>query len=387
MRKNRTKTTKKKKVTVQSYHKVSLVFVGASLLLLMFVLYLSVSKAIIDITPKERVITVETPARITVEVDEENEIPGLVFRERLIRERTFTLPQEDAQPVEGLATGTVTIYNDSTRAQPLIATTRFLSENGVLFRLNEGVTVEGESSVTATVSADEPGAIGDIGPSEFTIPGLNETRQEEVYAESSDPMTGGVRYVRPLRESDINGAVEELKRQMRTEQEEAWRETYDTEGFNALYTEAEVIDQQVDVEIGEEVGVFTVVLSVEITGIAYADKSLEEVLGAQIGNALNQGERIARVNYDAASITLGEVDTNRGEADVILQIDSAAIISEAHPTLAPDQFVNMSESEVESQLGNNELIEEVDVRFIPAWLKRMPTLPDHIEVRIKSMAE
>lgn len=385
MRKSRTKEIKKKKVTVQSYHKVSLVFVGASLLLLMFVLYLSVSKAIVDITPRERVISVETPARITVEVDEENELPGLVFSERVTRERTFTLSQEDAQPVEDLATGTVTIYNDSTRPQPLIATTRFLSEEGVLFRLDEGVTVQGESAVTATVSADEPGAIGDIGPSDFTIPGLNEARQLEVYAESTDPMTGGIRYIRPLRQSDIDGAVEELKRQMREEKEQEWKETYDTEGFNELYTEAEIIDQQVDVEIGEEVGVFTLILSLELRGVAYAQRSLEEVLGAQIGNALNQGEQIARVNYDAASIEITDIDTNRGEADIILQIDSTAIIAEEHPTVTPDQFVNMSESEVESQLQENELIEEVDVRFIPAWLKRMPTLPDHIEIRIKSI--
>lgn len=371
-----------KKPTVQSYHKVSLIFVAASLLLLIFVLYLSVSKAIIDIVPKERVVSVEIPARVTVEVDEENEMPGFVFEKSLTRARTFTLPQDDAQPVEAKATGTVTLINDGATPQQLIPTTRLLSEEGVLFRLDSAVTVPAGGQVDAQVSADQSGRGGEVGPTQFTIPGLNETRQKEVYAVSVDPMAGGVRYVRPLRQADIDGAAEELKKQLVEEAKAEWI-TSDMEAFDAFYSEVELANIKTDIPLETETGVFTLTADITIRAVAYAQISLTQLAEARLLTTIDQGERLSRVIYEAAAISIKSIDTNRGEAELVIVLDGASVIDATHPTLQPDQFVNQAGGEVESILRTNELIESVEVRFIPAWLKRMPTLPDHIEVRIK----
>lgn len=379
--------TKSRKPSVQSYHKVSLLFVGASLLLLIFVLYLSVSKAIIDITPKEQIVSVEIPAKVATEVDEENEMPGFVFEKSLTRSRTFTLPQEDAQPVEAKATGTVTFINDSGSPQALIATTRLLSEEGILFRLDQAVTVPPNGQIDAKVSADQPGKGGEVAATQFTIPGLNATRQKEVYAVSVDPMTGGVRYVRPLRQADIDSATEELKKQLAAESQEEWGKMYDTAAFDGFYSDVTVSNVKTDIEVGAETGVFTLTADVVVRGVAYASTSLKQLAEARLLASVDQGERIARVNYDAVRISVKDIDTNKGEAGIVLALDGAAVIDTTHATLAPDQFVNLSKGDVEATLGANELIESVEVRFIPAWLKRMPTLPDHIEVRIKEVSD
>ena len=374
---------KAQKPSIQSYHKVSLLFVGASLLLLVFVLYLSVSKAIIDIVPKEQVVSVEIPARVTVDANEDNEIPGYVFATEVTRARTFTLPQEDAQPVEAKATGTVTLINESNSPQQLVATTRLLSEEGVLFRLDNGVTVPAGGQVEAQVSADESGRLGEVGPTQFIIPGLNVTRQKEVYAVSVDSMTGGVRYVRPLRQSDIDGAVEELKKQIAQETKVEWMQEYDTESFDDFFIAVTIREFRTDVEVGEETGVFTLTVDADSEGLAYAQVSLEQLAQANLLEVLDRGERLDRVNYDAAQIDMKSIDTNRGDAEIVIKLDGTAIIDTTHPSLSPDQFVNLSAGDVVSMLSGNALIASVQVRFIPAWLKRMPTLPDHIEIRIK----
>ncbi len=102
------------------------------------------------------------------------------------------------------AKGKITIYNEfSSSPQPLVATTRFLSDNQKIFRLVEGVTVPGTTKVgeeikpgvlEAEVIADESGEDYNIVPSNFTIPGFKNSGNEKytkIYAKSSTAMTGG----------------------------------------------------------------------------------------------------------------------------------------------------------------------------------------------------
>lgn len=117
---------------------------------------------------------------------------------------------------DGVATGTVTLVNETGAAQPLVATTRLLSEGGVLFRLRDRVTVPAGGTVEAAVYADQPGPSGDIGPSRFTIPGLSPALQASIYARSSSPMTGGVVYDgEPFTEAELDLIVAELAAEAR----------------------------------------------------------------------------------------------------------------------------------------------------------------------------
>lgn len=95
------------------------------------------------------------------------------------------------------ARGKITITNTDTTSQPLVATTRFLAQDGTLFRLVNAVTVpaatgEAPGSVEALVVADKAGAEGNIGPTTFTVPGLSTSaKQGKITAASTAAMTGG----------------------------------------------------------------------------------------------------------------------------------------------------------------------------------------------------
>lgn len=133
-----------------------------------------------------------TPVSFTLNVSTAGEtgyIPGRILEISEEGSQNFTATEKKA--VDGVAGGKLTITNDSGADQALIATTRFLSESGVLFRLKNGATIPAGSSVEAEVYADEPGAAGDIGPAKFTIPGLSPAYQKLIYAESKLPMSGG----------------------------------------------------------------------------------------------------------------------------------------------------------------------------------------------------
>lgn len=100
------------------------------------------------------------------------------------------------------ARGKIKIYNDFSKdAQSLVATTRFETKEGKIFRLLEGVTVPGVTEtggkrergmVEATVVADQPGGDYNISPTTFTIPGFKGgPKYEKFVAESSQAFAGG----------------------------------------------------------------------------------------------------------------------------------------------------------------------------------------------------
>ncbi|HTK60118.1 MAG TPA: hypothetical protein VL283_02835 [Candidatus Baltobacteraceae bacterium] len=104
----------------------------------------------------------------------------------------------------GYAKGTIEIVNDSGNGQTLVATTRFLSEGGVTFRLDERAFVPARSRVTAAITADQPGPSGDVPAGRFTIPGLSPSTQRVIYGVTSAPTQGGLTVKgAPFTESDL----------------------------------------------------------------------------------------------------------------------------------------------------------------------------------------
>jgi hypothetical protein len=121
------------------------------------------------------------------------------------------------------ARGTITIYNDFSEAsQILVATTRFLSEDGKLFRLIKNVTVPGVSiengnrtpgKIRAEVVADSAGEEFNIEPTSFTIPGFEGSpKYDKFSARSEEKMKGGgggESELSSVSEADIEKAKEE----------------------------------------------------------------------------------------------------------------------------------------------------------------------------------
>ncbi|MFH2062852.1 MAG: hypothetical protein ABIJ46_01725 [bacterium] len=118
---------------------------------------------------------------------------------------------------EARSVGTITVVNDTSRAFHFVPSTRFLSEDGVLFRLKKAADVPADGTVDVEVYADETGPSGDIGPSRFTIPGLSADLQTGVYGRSGAEMTGGSGTVVAVSAEDLAAAKDELLTRLRTE--------------------------------------------------------------------------------------------------------------------------------------------------------------------------
>ena len=123
----------------------------------------------------------------------------LIINEALVLET----PASGETDLPGKAKGEIVIKSQTSYDQPLIATTRFLFANGVLFRLVSPVTVTAGGEITAVIEADQPGAAGDVPAGRFTIPGLSKSGQALIYGVSTQPMTGGSARTKVVTEADL----------------------------------------------------------------------------------------------------------------------------------------------------------------------------------------
>src|SRR5690606_9666825 len=142
------------------------------------VVYFSLVSVKIVIYPNKERTTADFTARVVNEgaavTAGEASVPGQVAGVQLTVTDTF--PATGKQTENVTVGGTVTVINNSSRNQPLVATTRLLSPNGELFRIRNTVQVPARSTVeNVEVYADQPSPEMEIGPTKFTIPGLSQS--------------------------------------------------------------------------------------------------------------------------------------------------------------------------------------------------------------------
>lgn len=369
--------------SLRMYQHIAVAFVVITFLLLLCVLYLSISRATIRVVADPKVIDVEAKVDVVPTPTEDGQVQGVIAEKTLEKSRVFTLPSEGAKPVEGKANGYVTLINESAKDQPLVATTRLISQEGILFRLQNAVTVPAGGQVEAFVKADAAGKAGEIGASKFTIPGLNATAQTQIYGVSVAGMTGGVQYVRALTQGDIDEAVRTLSAEILAEAKQALSSGADRNVLDGESYGVSTISQTADATVGAEVGSFTLKLKQKVTAVYYPKAELQSYAERLLAQQIPDGFRVSLVNYQTMRTEVGEIDAANAEARITVYLDGLSMISEDAQTLNKDRFVGRAPHEVETLLQASEAIQDVSVNFTPFWLKRVPTLQDHIKIIIE----
>jgi len=143
-----------------------------------------------------------------------------------------TVPATGEEKVETKATGTIVIYNNTSELQRLVATTRFETSGGLVYRaktqvnipakqIKDGKTVAGTADVL--VEADLAGEKYNIALSDFTIVGFKGTsKYKEIYARSKTVMTGGFSGIQKIVSKEVLDEAslemeQQLKDQLTTE--------------------------------------------------------------------------------------------------------------------------------------------------------------------------
>lgn len=385
------RTTSLSQSRIEKYYtKIVTSFVVITVFLVIVIAYFSFSKTTITVipTPVEQEVTIQTTL---------DALGGTVLLTDVEVTATAATDELSASTdavtsSSGTAGGTVTIFNNYSKDQPLVSTTRLLSEDGVLFRTQETVTVPAGGSIEVNVLADEEGAEGDIGPSTFEIVALWDGLKDDIYATSETAMTGGLVETTVLSDTVYENTkltVNEALRSEALERFEGEMATIETLPENPLLIDegyiSEIHTDEQNGTIGEEIaGEFTITRSATVAGAVVDSALLESTIAAEVQDAMPKDTVLnGKINLNTVNLELEELTTEEGESPVTVTLTIQYTITADHKVVSTAALRDKSEQELQTYLQAFDEIASVDVKFSPFWVSKTSSIADNITVEVQ----
>ena len=400
------KKRKKKKENLQNYnlsgkdHKWFIIFGIVAVLVVAGILaYLFLPKATLFITANAKTESIDSSVignTSVSEIDSDGEIiPAKeVSAEASVTEKFNATGNKSLSNQK--ARGKITIYNEfSTSPQPLVATTRFLSSDGKLFRLIDGVTIPGMESengemkpgtVEAEVIADEAGEDFNIGPDKFTIPGFQNSgadKYAKFYGKSEKAMTGGGsgnQTANSITDADIALAKEKVVSKL---DEEIKNKLSEAAGEGVVILDDAISKDEPVYKLSNSSGdiadSFEITIETKAKAIVVNKQDLDNVISKMIEKAKNGVIDIddnsikldfgkANVDFDAGTINV----KFHAVGNVVPNLDLEAIKKE---------ILGKNSDELTAYLSTFSDIKEANVEYWPSFINgRIPSAASRVQI-------
>mgnify|MGYP000872831721 CR=1 FL=1 len=366
---------------VKTYRVIAFSFLALTVILLAIVIFSALKKTEITIIAKESKKTINISINAMKEKSGEKSVAAIVTTTKFYLSENYS--PTGVKTVEGISKGEVTLYNNTSEVQILVKTTRLLSPDNVLFRLEDRVTIPARGQITAKVYADQNGAASDIGPTKFTIPGLSTDKQKVVYAESSKPMSGGSGKIGMVSETDISAAKNDYKEKVK----QAYLKQI---GETELWADMKIItvtesNPASSHKAGEETGTFTLSGTSTLVAVYFAKKDLEEILNKEIGKSIDDNsEKILSFSGEPV-VTVASTDLVKQTADLTVAQETLVTLNAEAKSLDKSNFAGKEKSEIERYVVSLPHVTGVNVKFSPSWSDTAPSSADKIKVVVKNV--
>ncbi len=360
------------------YKIVAVSFLLITIALLGVVIFITSKKAEVTIVAKEDAKKVTLNVTLSQEGVKPGSMPGSVTS--TIFSHTEKYQPTGTKSVAGTSKGEVIIYNKTGLAQPLVKTTRLLSPTGVLFRLSVNTTVPPQGQVTVPVYADQPGPLGDVAPTTFTIPGLIEVKQKTIYAESKAAMIGGSQTVAVLSQDDITSAENNYKEKVK----QAFLKTLATDGIEVSVSIASQ-SARASASAGDQVAAFDVSGTSTLVVVMYNAKDLTDRIAREVSSKIDLTAEKFLAADKKPTVSVSSFSLKDGTAELQVAQDALVTLDANVEKLAPTNFVSKTKEEIQRYVLGLDHVVGVDVKFSPSWMSGAPTSPDRIRVVVKNV--
>ena len=300
------------------------------------------------------------------------------------RDRSCTQVSQKAQ-------GSITIYNDYSAApQELVATTRFLTPGGQIFRIVSNVTVPGEtnvngtltpSSITVPIVADQAGPDYNIGPvAKLTIPGFDSdpAREAGFYGVITASTTGGFVGERATpTAADIAAAKASTTSLLEAALQGGFSGTYPNnfeipDGASTTTISKLTVNTSTDAN-----GNFTVFGQATLVAIGFDQTALENYL-----LTLAQAAE-ASSTFKSITLSYSDVTANFTTGNISFALSAQGSLE---PAFTVADFVTSIEGQsiatARSTISALPNLADGEISVWPSWLWNIPTDPDKIHVSV-----
>ncbi len=364
---------------VRFYKFVALTFLIITVLLLGMIVFMSSKRANITVITRATSVDVKTQVDIN---GNKNIVPGFVTSTFVNIEKLFS-PQ-GSKIEDGISEGMVTIFNDTDFDQPLVATTRLLTPEGILFRMKNREVVPANGSVVTEVYADQKGATGDIGSRNFSIPGLRAEKQKVVYAKSDDPMSGGVRTVGILTTEDIEKAQQIVLSDLKKKGVNKLEQMNDTSSDGVLYEVAQYTFEY-DEELGVETDGFVLSGKATIVGISYDNGALFDYAQKMLEKQVVDNSEILQSVESEPVVVIEDYDLSENTATVGITYSGLVNLDSNSKELQKLIFFGKTEDEVRRYVMSLDHVQGVEMSFKPLWNRSVPHVASRVKITVREV--
>jgi hypothetical protein len=357
-----------------------------SILLIAFVIYVSFSKAEIKIIPKKEIVTINYEVKVEpnkdLDLTQLQNINGQLIQTEL--KETQKITDIALKTVDDKARGTVIIYNKLGHSQPLLPRTQLLSDSGILFRTDQRVVVPGHGQVEVEITADQPGAQGNIEPTHFTIVKIWAHWQDSIYAESTSPTTGGTKEVKVVTQEEIDKAEKTVTADLYQRGLKNLKSQLN-EGETLLEKaiKQEILESEASVKPDTQTDEFNMKIKLKLTAAIFDEKTLIDLGIAKTKKKISASKEFVRYNEENLSCEIIEYNVDERWVKIKVHLESETISKLGNQVFDKDKLVGRSKEEVERYYKSLPEIESITVLFSPFWVRSVPSLKDHIEIAVE----
>ncbi|MCB9802817.1 hypothetical protein H6761_02240 [Candidatus Nomurabacteria bacterium] len=291
-------------------------------------------------------------------------------------ELSVSVPSQATAQTSEKAGGYVTIINNYSKDQALVATTRLLTPDNKLYRLQKKVIVPAGQSIEAWAEADKAGAEYEISESKMIIPGLWEGLQDKIYAETKGMSLSG-QPVYQVSEESLAQAEEKIKA-------DSSKQALDLINLqlpqklqikeNRLFLEYQTIESS---KLGEQTNETTLTQKIKVSALVFDEETLLEIAKNKFIENLSSTSKLVEFLPETFSYQIIEIYPEKEQAVIETKL-SAKVSSKQHLLeINKEELIGKTADEINQYL-NQFTIDQAEIEFFPFWVNKVPKFQDHI---------
>ncbi len=290
------------------------------------------------------------------------------------------------QLVNTFASGTITIYNAQAKSQTLVATTRFATAAGLIFRIRSAVTIPGGTatkpgSITAKVFADKAGASYNVAATSFTLPGFSGTPQAAlVYARSGSAMTGGASGNVPVVDAALETQARSALRVALAPDLVADIKKQVPEGYVLLPGAATTAYEELTSMPSATTGQVEIKEQGTITAVVFPNAALAKAIASSVAGLSYQGEPLTLVSTDALMLAASDIPDPVATTFSFTIAGTASLVYAVDPSRIAAAVAGKTRSGAEVAVSNYPEVKRAVIILRPFWRQTFPQDPSSISV-------
>jgi len=373
----------------KSYRRLGLGFFILSIVIFVFTAYLIWAKVTIIIHPN----TEELSQQFSFEIKDPGGLTSLVNKD-VVAGKLKTIELEDSgifkatgsKSLTSDVVGEVTIINNYSKEQTLVATTRlaaFTKPDQTLVRLKKTVTVPPGQQIKVQVYPDNPESFKGLEPMKFIIPGLWQGIQDKIYGESSTSLGQGGYTVSIVKEEDLAQAEKDL--QDKISQKALAEVNQQLEPSQALWPKlisTKINEISYDVQAGDETAEFTAKMKLAVTLIAFDESQLIASARERLKETLPIDKQLVNLDPKSFSYTVEGYNLEANTAKIKADFKGNFRLTDTAQLFDKSNLLGKTTEEIQSYFSQFPEIKSVEVKFQPSWLKKTPRIKEKIEIKV-----